>query len=1420
MTVLCAVTACSQAFEDVSNNKKKQETTKGRLVMKVGSKSRTILPDVSIVESDIKTARLTANGTEIKSWSGSGIIEQIENEDNILLDVGIYDFEMTFYNENGGVLLISTIDDKEIKAGDNFIIFDMKVPVTGNGNIAIELNWEADDRISIVRAGLYDVETDEVISAYKSEKLQIVGTQAIYFKENVPAGQYIIKFEIYNDTDKLLNTLTDVIKVIGGITTTEQKILNKVNTLYTITYNLNGGSWKAGFTPVTMHNANTGIVLPTADKVEKTNYVLLYWYDENGNKVTQIPSNTARDITMTAKWGCTANTVGAVINALSGTGPHDITVTGAITNYTISSIKTALLNKSYAKVNLDLSETTELTSIGSSAFKDCSKLTSVVIPDSVTSIGGWAFYNCSSLESVVIPDSVTSIGDYAFQYCSSLTSVVIGDSVTSIGSSAFKDCSNLTSVVIGDSVTSIGDSAFSNCSSLESVYITDLTAWMNIKFSSSYANPLSNGAKLYLNGSLVTDLVIPDSVTSIGDYAFEGCDSLTSVMIPDSVTSIGDYAFEGCDSLTSVMIPDSVTSIGSSAFYNCSSLTSVVIPDSVTSIGGWAFYNCSSLESVVIPDSVTSIGRGAFRYCSSLTKVIIPDNVTSIGGWAFEGCSKLTSVVIGDGVTSIGGSAFYNCSSLTSVTFKDTNNWSYTSNSDYTGGTAVDVTNTAQNATYLKSNKCWYKYSETTVTVTADNVTDAISKLSKGGNHTVKVTGAITADIITSIKTALNNNFSAYVNLDLSDTIGLTSIGNSAFYNCSSLTSVVIPDGVTSIGEYAFRYCSSLTKVIIPDSVTSIGYYAFEGCDSLESVYITDLTAWMNIKFSSYANPLSNGAKLLYLNGNLVTDLVIPYSVTSIDEYAFNGCSSLASVTISNSVTSIGSYAFNGCNNLTSVTISNSVTSIGERAFSGCNNLTSVIIPDGVTSIGSGAFSNCSSLTKVTIPDGVTSIGSYAFYGCSSLTKVTIPDGVTSIGERAFSGCDSLASVTIGDSVTSIGNYAFFGCSSLASVVISDSVTSIGDMTFYNCSSLTSVTFKDTNNWYYTSNSDYTGGTAVDVTNTAQNATYLKSNKCWYKYSETTVTVTADNVTDAISKLSKGGNHTIKVTGAITADIITSISIVLNNNFSAYVNLDLSDTTGLTSIGYDAFKNCTGLTSVTIPDSVTTIGGYAFESCTGLTSVTIPNSVTTIGRGAFIYCSSLESVVIPDSVTSIGGSAFYNCSSLASVVIGDCVTSIDEYAFNGCSNLASVTIPNSVTSIGSYAFSGCSNLASVVIPDSVTSIGYYAFEGCDSLTSVMIPDGVTSIGGSAFYNCSSLASVVIGDSVTSIGDRTFEDCSRLTSVTIPDSVTFIGDRTFEGCSRLTTVNYKGSQEQWGQISIGNSNSYLTNATINYNYSGE
>ncbi|MBO7189198.1 MAG: leucine-rich repeat protein [Alistipes sp.] len=261
-----------------------------------------------------------------------------------------------------------------------------------------------------------------------------------------------------------------------------------------------------------------------------------------------------------------------------------------------------------------------VTSIGNYAFANCYRLTSVTIPDSVTLIGDYAFSGCSSLTSVTIGDSVTTIGGWAFKYCNSLTSVTIGDSVTTIGESAFYWC-NLTSVTISDSVTTIGENAFDYCCSLTSVYISDIAAWCNISFGSLDSNPLYYADNLYLNNELVTDLIIPDSVTTIGDYALAWCKSLTSVTIPDSVTTIGRSAFNGCDSLTSV-----------------------TIPDSVTKIGDFAFCHCSSLTSVTIGDSVTSIEYATFRYCENLTSVTIGDSVTTIGEKAFYGCSRLASV--------------------------------------------------------------------------------------------------------------------------------------------------------------------------------------------------------------------------------------------------------------------------------------------------------------------------------------------------------------------------------------------------------------------------------------------------------------------------------------------------------------------------------------------------------------------------------------------------------------------------------------------------------------------------------------------------------------------------------------------------------------------------------------------------------
>ena len=285
-------------------------------------------------------------------------------------------------------------------------------------------------------------------------------------------------------------------------------------------------------------------------------------------------------------------------------------------------------------------KTYSVTSIGNEAFYWCPGLTSVTIGNSVTNIGKRAFYDCEGLTSITIPNSVTIIGDYAFYWCSGLASVNIGNSVTSIGEEAFSYCYGLESIIVGN-----GNTIYDSRENCNAIIETE-------------TNTLIAGCK---------NTVIPNSVTSIGDNAFEACLDLTSITIPSSVTSIGNGAFGACEGLTSVTIPNSVTSIGDGAFNNCTGLTSITIPSSVTTIGNGTFFKCSGLTSVTIPNSVTSIGDYAFNYCEGLTSITIPNSVTSIGNGAFGGCPGLTSITIPNSVTSIGDWAFSECTGLTSV---------------------------------------------------------------------------------------------------------------------------------------------------------------------------------------------------------------------------------------------------------------------------------------------------------------------------------------------------------------------------------------------------------------------------------------------------------------------------------------------------------------------------------------------------------------------------------------------------------------------------------------------------------------------------------------------------------------------------------------------------------------------------------
>ena len=369
----------------------------------------------------------------------------------------------------------------------------------------------------------------------------------------------------------------------------------------------------------------------------------------------------------------------------------EVSIPSMIDGYTVTSIESSIDGSGFAdctqitRINIPDS----VTSIGAYAFCGCQLLESIDIPNSVTSIGDAAFAACPSLTSITVPDSVISIGSEAFYNCISLDNITIGKGTKYIGqdafyntkyykngenwesgvlycgsflikanenidgnciikngtrviaSYAFATCHSLTSITVPDSVTSICDAALHDCDKLNSIYINDLAAWCNLDNLDFMLFKNDKETNLYLNGVLLTDVVIPDGVTSINDYAFCRCKSVESVTIPNSVTSIGDFAFHWCTSLTNVILPNSVKEIGVNAFRGCK-FESVTIPDSVTSIGDYAFSDCTSLTSITIPNSVTSIGKQAFQFCSSLKSITIGNSVTSIGDSVFYSCSNPT----------------------------------------------------------------------------------------------------------------------------------------------------------------------------------------------------------------------------------------------------------------------------------------------------------------------------------------------------------------------------------------------------------------------------------------------------------------------------------------------------------------------------------------------------------------------------------------------------------------------------------------------------------------------------------------------------------------------------------------------------------------------------------------------------------
>ena len=634
------------------------------------------------------------------------------------------------------------------------------------------------------------------------------------------------------------------------------------------------------------------------------------------------------------------------------------------------------------------------------------------VPSDVKTVKQYAFSRCSALEEVVLPEGLVSIGQYAFERCPNLKKVSFPSSLESIGDWAFDWCEALEETVFGGCSPEIEAHVFNGCTGLKAVRIADLYSWCSTGFGNVWANPLFNGAQLYVNGEKITELHIPEGITSIPAYSFCYFSSLTSLYLPSSVKTIENSAFKGCGQLESVIFSKGLAEIGSYAFCDCQSLESVSLPEGLRTVGIMAFMACSSLKSVDFPEDLYAIKRAAFNECSSLKSIRIPKNVGELGAGAFAQCTSLEEVIIPESLTAIPESFFYGCTGLSTITIPQS--------------------------------------------------VDCIS--SYAFKNCTSLENVVFPDGIENIDQEAFRGCSQLKNVKLKAQY----IGESAFRDCSGLESFTLKDGSKRVGDYAFSNCAVLKNVYLADSVTMLGEYVFYADAALESVRISDLIHTVPKCFFSGCESLTEIIRPSNLksinqgafdNCKALKAVVLPDGFDGkIDQYAFNCCESLESVYFG-SVSMISYAAFQGCASLQEAVLPNTLTRLEGRAFYQCKALKRVVIPVSLTAIETDAFLCCESLESVVLPNSVKTVESSAFSYCKSLKTVIFGSGVETIGNGAFRECSSLEKIVFPTSLKVIGRAAFLDCSSLKSVRFTGG--NVSTFAFSRCPLLTEFSFSE-----------------------------------------------------------------------------------------------------------------------------------------------------------------------------------------------------------------------------------------------------------------------------------------------------------------------------------------------------------------------
>lgn len=1052
--------------------------------------------------------------------------------------------------------------------------------------------------------------------------------------------------------------------------------------------------------------------------------------------------------------------------------------------------------------------------ISENAFKYRTDFTSVIIGEGITSIGADAFYDCEYLTSVALPESLTEIGSEAFCY------------------------SGITEITIPAGVVSVGHNAFSSCYSLEKITFLGSDCEIYDYYSTIYSGAViagypGSGAETYARdyNRIFMNLETGETAT-VGNCGETATYTLSAGVLTISGTgAVSDYAFSGewfsdYDTIEKVIIEEGITAIGINSFDYCYNISSISIPSTVTSIPASAISGTNISEFTLSPENTSYVYEDGILYntdktvlcayiLNDVTSCTIPENVTKIESHAFAGRDNLTEVVIPETVAEIGENAFISCYSLNNVTVLNPNCVIADSELTFAGMASTILTGYADSTLHAYALSCNAKFRDIeTGGITGKCGEDAYFTF-EGGIIEITGTGAIDDYAF--------YNDSSVVSVIIGE--GITSIGEYSFGNCENLKQITLPESLTAIGLYSFTE-AALSEVVLSENVSEIGSGAFGGCVKLETltimnpacvIYDSSYTIYSNTVIAGYADSTADAYALSY--GRAFMDLETGKIVTK------GVCGETATYTLSEGVLTIsGTGAIDGDNfnyndDIISVIIEEGITTVGSQTFYSLENLNSVSFPSTVTAISADAFYDCDALRKIEISEENSVYcyeDGYLFnpektviyaYMLNDEATLVVPSTVTEISANAFNGKYNLEKIEITENVAVIGEKAFYGCYNLSDIIIDNPACEIYDSRYtlgYN-SSVVITGYADSTAHAYALNYNL---------KFADMETGMISGKC------------GDNAYFTLTD----GELVITGTGEINKNAF--------DNDNSITSVIISE--GIESVGSEAFYSCDYLEKVTLPESLALISNYAF-SYTGITEMTIPAGAAEIDYNAFNGCYNLEKLTImnPACVIYDSSSTIYSGAVIAGyadstadvyaasygrkfmdietgeiVIKGSCGESadyiisgnvltisgtgvIDASAFEYNYNFTEVVIEEGITAVSEKAFRDC-QIEKISVPSTVGYIAPDAFEGVNTITEFTISEDnefytyaegcLLSADKSVLVRCISFDSMqTVLETVSVIGEKAFNGCDAITSIVIPANVTAIKAYAFGNCSNLERI---------------------------------